>query len=486
MGSDMDEFDYDVCLSFAGEQRQYVEKVAMSLVGRGIRVFYDAYERASLWGKDLYTHLDFVYREAATYCVIFVSESYATKIWTNHELRSAQARAVAENEEYILPARFDNTELPGLRPTIAYVDLTDLTPDELGGLVAEKLRMVADKKKEDGPAGIGQPGHDTQARDQMLKRIDRLIENIATPSPKFASESELIALGWEAASAIVRTIIEVAPRGTHDDGERRLTTKSKRLLTRTRRILKEMMPESGRVLHQTLLEKISEGDEDTVSRLIWYTNSDVAIKDYTVTLSELISSDRFPELTMQIATDLLGKHHIPHADINLIGKTFLRPHLTFSDLLQGQDFSGSTFTHAWFHSANLSACDFSRVKFNEGSFPRTRFDNSSFREACFEGYHIYVPGVSFVQCDFTNCKFGRIYAEYRKPVPSPEDRFSFEAAKLHGAVFRGADLRGTDFTNCIGFSDILDFSDTNLYGAIGLTDEQLDTARRKGALIKGP
>ncbi len=52
------DFEYDVCLSFAGEDRAYVKEVASKLREMSIRVFYDDYEQAELWGKDLYTHLD--------------------------------------------------------------------------------------------------------------------------------------------------------------------------------------------------------------------------------------------------------------------------------------------------------------------------------------------------------------------------------------------------------------------------------------------
>ena len=116
-----DEYSYDVCLSFAGEQRGYVEAVAAGLKARGVRTFYDDYETATLLGKDLYQHLDQVYRRLAAYCVIFISKDYATKLWTSHELQSAQARAFEMNREYLLPVRFDDTELPGLRPTIGYL-----------------------------------------------------------------------------------------------------------------------------------------------------------------------------------------------------------------------------------------------------------------------------------------------------------------------------------------------------------------------------
>ena len=81
---------YDVCLSFAGEQRPYVSEAADALRSFGIRVFYDDYEKAALWGKDLYEHLDWVYRKVARYCLVFISSDYAAKVWTTHERRSAQ------------------------------------------------------------------------------------------------------------------------------------------------------------------------------------------------------------------------------------------------------------------------------------------------------------------------------------------------------------------------------------------------------------
>jgi hypothetical protein len=133
-------FQFDVALSFAGEDRQYVEAVADQLRANGVKVFYDRYEQATLWGKDLYEHLDHVYQQAARYCVLFVSEQYASKVWTNHERKSAQARALRENEEYILPVRFDDTEIPGLRSTVGYIDARATTSDQLVDLVLRKIQ----------------------------------------------------------------------------------------------------------------------------------------------------------------------------------------------------------------------------------------------------------------------------------------------------------------------------------------------------------
>lgn len=131
--------EYDVALSFAGEDRAYVDEVANLLRQRGVRVFYDLFEEAELWGKDLYVHLAEIYTKRARFTVIFISAAYASKLWTNHERKAAQARAFQESQEYILPARFDATEVPGVTPTTGYVSLAGKSPADFASLVIKKL-----------------------------------------------------------------------------------------------------------------------------------------------------------------------------------------------------------------------------------------------------------------------------------------------------------------------------------------------------------
>ena len=133
------DYDYDVALSFAGEDRPVVNELAAALVEEGVRVFYDDYEQAELWGKDLYQHLQGVYRDRAQYCVVFVSDSYAKKLWPRHELKQAQSRAFSESQEYILPVRLDDTEVPGLSATVGYIDLRHHTVAELNDVILQKL-----------------------------------------------------------------------------------------------------------------------------------------------------------------------------------------------------------------------------------------------------------------------------------------------------------------------------------------------------------
>ena len=132
-------YEYEVALSFAGEDRNYVEQIAQLLKKNNIRVFYDYYEKSNLWGKDLYVHLDNVYRHKSKFCVLFLSVNYKQKVWTDHERKSAQARAFKENDEYILPVKLDDTEIDGIRPTLGYLDGREESPKSIVEAIKEKI-----------------------------------------------------------------------------------------------------------------------------------------------------------------------------------------------------------------------------------------------------------------------------------------------------------------------------------------------------------
>jgi TIR domain len=132
-------FDYDVVISFAGEQRPEAEAIANCLRSRSVKVFYDRHEKADLWGKDLYEHLSEVYYKKARYCLMLVSAAYAEKVWPTHERRNAQARALSQKSEYILPVRFDETEIPGLLPIVGYLRYQDHGAQGICSILLEKL-----------------------------------------------------------------------------------------------------------------------------------------------------------------------------------------------------------------------------------------------------------------------------------------------------------------------------------------------------------
>jgi hypothetical protein len=130
---------YRVALSFAGAQREYVERVARAIQARGISVFYDGFEQATLWGKDGIEFLEGVYARNSNYVVMFVSKDYVAKSWPRHERRSALTKAIEQAEEYILPVRFDDSPVPGLPSSIQYLQAERYTPEQLAAMIGTKL-----------------------------------------------------------------------------------------------------------------------------------------------------------------------------------------------------------------------------------------------------------------------------------------------------------------------------------------------------------
>lgn len=155
----MPHYKYDLAISFAGEQRPLASTVATALDSAGYSIFYDRFEQAELWGRELTTTLGQVYSDEARYCLVLLSSDYVTKPWTNLERQNALARFMNERSGYILCLRLDPVNLPGLPSVVAYVDFSSLngTP----GLI--KLLMQK----------LGQPDH--QGGVSTLSRRDRTL-----------------------------------------------------------------------------------------------------------------------------------------------------------------------------------------------------------------------------------------------------------------------------------------------------------------------
>jgi hypothetical protein len=181
---------YDVCLSFAGEDRDYVEEVARHLTELGVSRFYDTDEQADLWGKNLVEHLDQIYRHDSRFCVIFISEAYARKMWTRHERQAAFDRALVSDTEYVLPARFDDTEIPALRVGTGYLDISSRTPRELAKMIAQKVGT-----KVDGP----EPGWEYQLfADTLTLHLRKLEDKRTSHEMGFASPRRALTTDTEA------------------------------------------------------------------------------------------------------------------------------------------------------------------------------------------------------------------------------------------------------------------------------------------------
>lgn len=134
---------FQVGLSFASEDREFVEPIAKALRDRGVAVFYDNFFEAEIWGKNLQEFLSEVYTSHCQYCVVFVSQAYLDSEWTKLERRSVQETALRMNEEYLLPIRLDDTNLPGLSKDVAYLDLRERSTSDVVDFLSKKLGVTS-------------------------------------------------------------------------------------------------------------------------------------------------------------------------------------------------------------------------------------------------------------------------------------------------------------------------------------------------------
>lgn len=143
-----DQFEYEVALSFAGPDRAVAEEFAALLKARDIQVFYDEYQSAELWGKDLVVHLVNLYSRKARYGVLFISRSYPIKAWTEAERRRAQELSLRDADEYILLLGLDDTDVPGMTKATGYRDLRQHSLESVADWLAQKLSQT---KGQSGP-----------------------------------------------------------------------------------------------------------------------------------------------------------------------------------------------------------------------------------------------------------------------------------------------------------------------------------------------
>lgn len=134
-------YQYDVAFSFAGTERSLAEKIATLVKEKGFSVFYDNFYPEQLWGKDLVATFDRIYRKESRYCVMFLSQEYADRMWTTHERKSATARALQERgNAYILPVKVEDIDIDGLTPTTGYVSLSESSPEQIAELLISMLK----------------------------------------------------------------------------------------------------------------------------------------------------------------------------------------------------------------------------------------------------------------------------------------------------------------------------------------------------------
>jgi hypothetical protein len=151
----MEEKEYDLAFSFAGEQREYVEQTVAACKALGLKVFYDKDKNNDWWGHNFVRDQRSVYSSRTRYFVPFISTEYLSKPIPMDEFSSAMMTSVKQGDGYILPVLMDDTKVPAdlLHPHIGYLHARDYTPAELAEQFQQRVGAAAAAGHE--PAQLG-------------------------------------------------------------------------------------------------------------------------------------------------------------------------------------------------------------------------------------------------------------------------------------------------------------------------------------------
>ena len=137
-------FEYDIALSFAGEDREIAKEIANALRIEGVKVFYDQFHKIDLWGKKLTKSFSEVYGSKTKFVMPLISKHYPIKDWTDFEFSIARREAKKRKREFILPVKLDETKVVGIQEDVLFLDYNS---EGIDGIVDAVLAKLARGRK---------------------------------------------------------------------------------------------------------------------------------------------------------------------------------------------------------------------------------------------------------------------------------------------------------------------------------------------------
>lgn len=132
---------FKVALTYAGENRGYVEQVAINLelkVGKG-NIFYDSFFQAELARMDLDIYLQDIYHNKSDFIVVFLSKDYETKEWCGLEWRSIRDLIKNKEGNKIILVKLSEFNLGGIFSIDGFLDGMKNDPLTISELIKRRI-----------------------------------------------------------------------------------------------------------------------------------------------------------------------------------------------------------------------------------------------------------------------------------------------------------------------------------------------------------
>ena len=192
---------FRVALSFPGEHRDYVSKVAKALPRQLAKdeIFYDEWHKDKLARPNLDTYLQNIYHNESDLVVVFLCQDYVEKEWCGLEFRAIRDLIKKRQDEDIMPMRFDDADVGGILGIDGYIDLRQYTPEQAAEFILQRLP----------------PKHPDNSTDTTSQTPTILSDRLPTVAGKFFGRKEELQLLDDAWRSEQTNIVEfVASGGT--------------------------------------------------------------------------------------------------------------------------------------------------------------------------------------------------------------------------------------------------------------------------------
>jgi tetratricopeptide (TPR) repeat protein len=132
---------FRVALSFPGEHRARVEKIAEALAARLGRdkVLYDKWYAAEFARADLDLYLTALYHDESDLIVFFLCKEYNAKEWCGLEWRAGRDLLKHKEHSRLMFLRLDDADVPGLYSIDGYLDISTMADGEVAGEILKRL-----------------------------------------------------------------------------------------------------------------------------------------------------------------------------------------------------------------------------------------------------------------------------------------------------------------------------------------------------------
>jgi hypothetical protein len=132
---------FRVALSYPGEYRARVEKIAEALgarLGRD-RVLYDKWHAPEFAQPNLNVYLANLYHKESDLIVAFLCKEYEEKEWCGLEWRAVLDLLKRKESSRLMLLRLDNAEIPGLYSIDGYLDIAAMSDADVAAAILSRL-----------------------------------------------------------------------------------------------------------------------------------------------------------------------------------------------------------------------------------------------------------------------------------------------------------------------------------------------------------